>query len=318
MKQYEYLAAGISIVNDICFADGSRTDNILGGCCVYAMSGIGCFTESVLPVTAGGPDFEALYGQWFTQNAVERCGVHITMPATHHTRLSYEADGRWSEVSLYGDGYFAEQKQNNMTRAAQLLPHIGPHSKGLYLDSLADDGIWQELQLIRSAAPQLRIMWEPPTMCSASSDPATKQAVREHILACDFYSMNLGEAEAFFGVKGRDAVLAAIAALGRPCFLREGENGATWAENGDAVHLPALLSSEGIDPTGCGNCSTAAALWARCEGYGAAETVALASAAASLCARQRGPSPIAKLRASGTAMAMANRLLPENGFDVTV
>ncbi|MBQ9958973.1 MAG: hypothetical protein IJP01_01325, partial [Oscillospiraceae bacterium] len=119
MKKYAYIAAGISIVNDICFADGSRSDNILGGCCVYALSGIGCYTDSVLPVTAGGPDFPALYGGYFEQNGISAAGVQQTMPATHHTRLSYEADGRWSEVSLWGDSYFAEQKQNNMTRAAQ-------------------------------------------------------------------------------------------------------------------------------------------------------------------------------------------------------
>ena len=318
MKKYAYIAAGISIVNDICFADGSRADNILGGCCVYALSGIGCYTDSVLPVTAGGSDFPALYGDYFEQNGISAAGVQQTMPATHHTRLGYEADGRWSEVSLWGDSYFAEQKQNNMTRTAQLLPHIGAHSKGLYLDALADDGIWQELQPIREAAPQLTIMWEPPTISSKSDDAAVKAAVREHILACDCYSMNLDEAAAFFGVSGYEDILAAIHTLGKPCFLRQGEQGAAWVENGEAVHLPAILSPDAADPTGCGNCSTAAALYARCEGHSAAETVALANAAASLCAMQRGPSPIAKLRANGTARAMANRLLQQNGFEASV
>ena len=46
-----------------------------------------------------------------------------------------------------------------------------------------------------------------------------------------------------------------------------------------------------VDPTGCGNCSTAAAMWAYCEGYDLRQIASIANVAAAYNVQQFGPYP---------------------------
>ncbi len=303
---YDYVAAGITIFNDIVYADGRRIEGVPGGG-IYAWSGIACFTDRVLFSTTGGPDFRQLYGRYYEENGIPFDGFNETMPRTHHTVLSYEPDGRWTEISVYGWDYFDIQKSRCMTKASELLPFLGPQTKGLYLDALTDDGIFDDISLLREKAPNMKVMWEPPT--KSSTMPQYHDAAMERILKSDMYSMNLNEASAFFGKETRGEVLDEIRKLGKPCFLREGENGASWCVDGEAYHLPAYDLSAGKYPTGCGNCSSAACLWAVCEGHEGYEVTALANAAAQLNAAQLGPMSVKRLRESGEARRIADELL---------
>ncbi len=307
---YDYIAAGITIFNDIVYADGRRVEGIPGGG-IYAWSGIACYTGSVLFSTTGGPDFRELYGRYFEENGISFEGFHQTMPKTHHTVLEYEPDGRWTESSVYGWDYFTVQKRNSMIRAEHLLPFLGPETKGLYIDALTDDGIIDEIHLLREKAPNMKILWEPPTQ--SSTNPACREAALELIRKTDIYSMNLNEASAFFGKQTKEEILACASELGKPLFLREGEEGATWFTDGKAWHLPPFDLSCGVDPTGCGNSSSAACLYAVCEGCEGYEVTAVANAAAQLNAGQLGPMPVKKLREAGEAKRIAKLLLERIG-----
>ena len=110
---FSYITAGISIINDIEYSDGSRKDSRLGGCAVFAYSGIALFTESVLLLSSGGPDFFDHYGDYFKENQISDEGIYISLPHTHHTLLKYETDGTWHEDSIYGSDYFAIQSENS-------------------------------------------------------------------------------------------------------------------------------------------------------------------------------------------------------------
>ena len=100
---YQYIAAGISIINDIEYIDHTRKLNRLGGCAVFAYGGIRLFTDSVLFLSSGGPDFFDAYGSYFKENDIDPSGISISLPYTHHTLMKYEPDGTWNETSLYGD-----------------------------------------------------------------------------------------------------------------------------------------------------------------------------------------------------------------------
>ena len=291
---YEYIAAGISILNDILCIDGSEKFNQLGGCAIFAYGGIGLYTDSVLFLSSGGSDFFDCYGTYFKDNRISKEGIYITMPHTHHTLLKYEADGRWSETSLHGPDYFAKQEENCRTSYEKLKPFLSEDSKGLYLDAAADEKIFEEIEAIRNLAPAMKIMWEPPTFCS--KDPSMKQAILENLKKVDYYSMNLDEAAAFFDVSSKKEIVERIMALGIPCFLREGENGSSWIEGGRIASLKACDPEKAVDVTGCGNCSTAAALYAACEGLAPEDIVLHANIAAGLCSRHEGPAPIQKAR----------------------
>ena len=104
---YDYIAAGITIFNDIVYADGRRVEGIPGGG-IYAWSGIACYTDSVLFSTTGGPDFRELYGRYYEENGISFEGFHQTMPMTHHTRKKPSAKETesmvmWTSVGLPPD-----------------------------------------------------------------------------------------------------------------------------------------------------------------------------------------------------------------------
>jgi sugar/nucleoside kinase (ribokinase family) len=63
-------------------------------------------------------------------------------------------------------------------------------------------------------------------------------------------------------------------------------------QNGQAVFLASIGTENTVDPTGCGNNSTAAALVGFAEGLSMRETLAMANISASYNARQYGPWPL--------------------------
>ncbi len=287
---YRYIAAGISILNDIVHEDGTETVDILGGCGIFAWSAISRFTDDCVLVTSGGEDLLARYGEYFDRNGCSRDGVYITMPHTHHTRLVYSQGGRWKEESIWGDDYFALQSENCRTSLAKLAPFLSEETRGIYIDSNAFEAVFGEIGRIRALAPNARILWEPPTM--SSKDPSLRDTVRRNILLTDAYSMNTDEACAFFGVDSEEDLLARIEELDRPCFLRRGTKGSSWIENGKVTSAPAYILNEGVDPTGCGNTSAAASLYLWCEGCSPEDIVRYSNAAASLCTLQYGPAEL--------------------------
>ena len=292
--KYEYLTAGISIINDIAYPDGKTKKGNLGGCGIFAYGGIGLFTDQVIMISSGGHDYWDYYGAYFEDNLMDRQGIYFDLPYTHHTELKYEKDGRWSERSLYGDDYFALQSENNRTSYKKLLPFLTEGTKGLYIDSAAQEKIFEEIEMIREKAKNIRIMWEPPTF--SSKDPSLRERILDNLNKVDYYSMNLDEAGCFFDKQGRDEIIEAIMKLAIPCFLREGENGSTWIEDGKAVSERAYRPEDAVDVTGCGNCSSAAALYWRVEGSGFEDIVINSNIAAGYNAAADGPARIRKGR----------------------
>lgn len=299
---FSYIAAGISIINDIEYHDGSKKDSRLGGCAIFAYSGIGLFTDSVLFLSSGGPDFFDHYGDYFKENQICDEGISISLPHTHHTLLKYEDDGSWHEDSIYGPDYFALQSENNRTSFKKLKPFLSKETKGLYIDSNAFEKIFDEIDEIRKLAPNMKIMWEPPTM--SSKDPSLHDLLLNNLHKVDYYSMNLDEASSFFSCESRDEIISEIMKLNIPCFLREGENGSSWIEDHKIVFLPSIDPEEAIDVTGCGNCSTAAALYWKIEGKDERDIVMNANIAAKLNSMADGAFGVKKARDERAYLSM--------------
>ena len=121
--------------------------------------------------------------------------------------------------------------------------------------------------------------------------------------------MNLNEAKVFFGLDTLDDVLEELHKIGKPCFFRAGEKGAYMLQDGQTAFLPAVGTAESVDPTGCGNCSTAASLVGFAEGLGPWQTVAMANVAAGFNARQYGPWPLVTPQARSEARRQKEMLL---------
>ena len=126
---------------------------------------------------------------------------------------------------------------------------------------------------------------------SETHDPALQETVFDLIRQVDIYSLNLPESMALFGTENEEESVKAIIDFGKPCFFRVGIKGSYMIQDGAAWFAPSVESETSVDPTGCGNCSTGAAMYGFAEGYHPLLTAYLANVAAGVNARQYGPFP---------------------------
>lgn len=81
MGRYDYLVGGITITNDILFADGSTIKGQLGGC-LFSLTGVRLWTDRVLYLSNVGEDFDRYYGDWFQKNGLSTEGACRMMEHT--------------------------------------------------------------------------------------------------------------------------------------------------------------------------------------------------------------------------------------------
>ena len=287
----KYIVAAMTIVNDLHYADGRVIDNVIGGG-VYCLGGVKPFYNDVCYVTVSGPDFKQYYGDFFAGNSLSTAGVLRRLPKTHHNIVDYEPDGRWREYSVYGESYYQDTFEATQITGTDMARFCGPDTLGIYTESGLEEVFWSDASLLkmRRAAPNAKIMWELPY--NNVMQPALRARFYENVKKCDMYSVNEPEGRIIFGEGSRDGVVGAIVRLGVPCFFRCGEDGAAMIAGGRAVFGPSYGLGTSVDPTGCGNCSTAAAMAAFAEGLPLEDVVARANVAAWYNARQLGPYPV--------------------------
>ena len=156
------------------------------------------------------------------------------------------------------------------------------------------DGIWTERcaqgeEYERMAKDAGRIT---PQMIAGACGPETKGIyIEARIAQVDAFSLNYDEACGFFGITDREEICRRLQSYGRPCFFRLGEEGSALVAPAGVTFAPAIGVEHSVDPTGCGNCSTAASLIGIAEGLPAEQTLYMANLAASYCARQTPPWP---------------------------
>lgn len=307
-----YLVTGCTILNDMLYADGSRVEGFLGGA-IYALNGIKPYCDDVILITTAGQDFDQFYGPYYRANQLSTAGVQLLLPKTHYNTVEYHPDGRWWEYSKYGPEFEAEWWPKSHIRAEYVTPFADENTRGIYFESGVREVIWRNLADLRKAAPNAMLMAE--LLTADANDPVLKPDLLALIGAVDIYSLNLPESLAFFGTRSETESIQAILALGKACFFRVGEKGAYMIQDGKAWFAPAKGVETSVDSTGCGNCSTGAALYGYAEGLHPLRTAVLANLAAGLNARQYGPYPLftADLRADLLAQADAefNRLFEE-------
>lgn len=286
-----YVVSAMSIVNDLHYADGREVKQVLGGG-LYMLGGIMSYTADVGFVTAAGPDFEQYHGDFFARHGLSTEGVHRTLPYTHYTTLTYSPDASWTEISNYGADYEAQNAYNTMIHGGWIAPLCGPDTKAVYTESGAEELFWNpdEVAKVRKAAPNAKLMWE---VCHYNIfNPDQKPLIAPALAQIDLFSVNLREARELFSVTDDRDVIKAIQDTGKSCFLRMGVNGSCVVlPDLEPVFVPSIGLERTVDPTGCGNCSTAAATVGFAEGWSPARIAAFANVAADYNALQLGPYP---------------------------
>lgn len=306
----DYIVAGYNMLTDIYYADGSTLKNSPGGS-FYAASGVCFWRGRVAYVGTAGPDFDAWYGAWFRANHID-CRVKECLPHTLKYTLEYRPDGIWAERCLYGDEYEAMAKDVGRITPDMLGACVDPGTKGIYIEASLSAKIADDFPAVKALIPHGCLMWE--VNGDDLRDPAMREAILTRIGQVDAFSMNLDEAQGFFRTGDENAILAGLQACGKPCFLRLGEKGAGFVTPEQVVMAPSVGTADSVDPTGCGNCSTAAAMIGLAEGLSLEETAAMANIAAACCAKQNGPWPVADEQSRAAARQMLGRYLRETTF----
>ena len=283
----EYIAAGYNMLTDVYFADGRKILNTPGGSW-YAASGLAFWRSSVAYAGTAGPDFDRYYGDWFAANGII-CRVKKCLPETLRYELRYRPDGIWTEKCSQGEEYETMAKDVGRITPEDIAACAGPETKGIYIEASLSAKIADGFAAVKALVPQAFLMWE--INGDDLRDPACKTAIEARIAQVDAFSMNHDEACGFFGTEDEASILAGLQKYGKPCFFRLGERGSSLVTPEGVTFAPAIDLAESVDPTGCGNCSTAAALIGLAEGLSAEKTVRMANLAASYCAKQTPPWP---------------------------
>jgi sugar/nucleoside kinase (ribokinase family) len=283
----KYLVAGPSYINNIEYADGSKKETIIGGS-IYCVAGIKLWCDDCLYISNVGKDFSDFYGPWMNNNNCSYNGLNAILPHTQYTTLKYGDEGLHDELSIYG------LEEERLAAALDkhdidfILKFCGGDTKGIYIEANEKDPLWDSLDKIRSLG-DIKIMWELPT--SITTDPARHEKALDVIKRAGLYSINIPEAKCLFHVDTEGKAIESIVDLNVPCYLRAGKKGSYMICGGEASFSASVNLGNVVDTTGCGNCSTAAALYGYCEGYAPEKTAFMGNIAAAYNLLQYGPYP---------------------------
>ena len=308
----KYIADGATITNRLLFMDGRVKDKIMGGGGFYAYTALRMCTEDCLFLSSVGKDFDDFYGAWFDRNSCSKDGLFVRLEKTMFNDLKYFPDGSYIEYSIYGKRYTdeelaemrksglvflgeedPEERKKQQLRAEDIAPFMD-EAKGLYT-SIALTDANSEI-LMEHKTNGCRIMWEIPATSVEIAHQKYKEGgiegLKHYLRAVDILSINRNEASIIFEVSTDDEIIPLLKALEIPVYYRVGTDGAYMICEGKDYFVPMISTVEKekeIDPTGCGNSSTGAVLWAWCEGYDPLMTCVIGNVVASYNVRQYGP-----------------------------
>ena len=308
----KYIAEGATITNRLLFLDGRVKENIMGGGGFYAYMALRMCTDDCLFLSSVGKDFDDFYGAWFDKNGCSRDGLFVRLEKTMYNDLKYFPDGSYIEYSIYGKKYTDEQLAEMRKSGLVFLGEEDPEelkkqslklvdfvsfideAKGLYTSqALTDEN--SEL-LIEHKKNGCKIMWEiPATSVEIAHEAYLKggiEGMKHYLRSIDILSINRNECSIIFEKETDEEIIPLLKALEIPVYYRVGIDGAYMIADNKEYYVPMISTVAKeleVDPTGCGNSSTGAVLWAWCEGYDPLMTCVIGNVVASYNVRQYGP-----------------------------
>ncbi|MBR2670980.1 MAG: hypothetical protein IKE27_02150 [Oscillospiraceae bacterium] len=303
----KYLITGSVIVDNLKYLDGRFVEHIKGGCAIYSYYGVKLFEDDCACLAGVGEDFEALYGDWLRRNGMSEEGFLIKDEHCIQSVLAYNEDGTYYCKSIYFDddrGTVIHNPALNLSYS-DLEPFL-PGLKGLYL--------YSDIDGLHGKAYAGREKYGYKTMFECPNDMTSEYLPRffKTIEQSDYYSFNRPESFRLFETDSEEKVIEIIREIGLPCFYRVGTRGAYMLTADEGYFVPAVVIREpqdDIDPTGCGNSSTAACMWALTEGKSPLEACIIGNVTAGFNALQYGPPEDITGISRSSAMAMVPELL---------
>lgn len=282
----KYLTTGLVIVDQIIpYNPQQKPFSRLGGGAMYALSAFRLWTEDVFIVSFAGKDFDEYFGTWMRENHCSSDGICRVMDQTPQSYLSYQENGTY--VPILSSKWFSAARM--MPNIQLLEPYLSGDLKGVHVLSHGDAVFFEQLNKYREKHG-FKVGFEIGNCFDSPCVPELIKEVTDQYI--DYFSLSLVEAQTYFSdIRDEKDGLEMCLSLNCPVYFRMGEKGAYLTRDGKCYYFPMVNKFETIDPTGCGNVSTAAAFWALCEGKPPLEVGAIAAVTASLNASFLGLIP---------------------------
>ncbi len=290
----KYLACGNIMSDTVIQKDGSYGALHIGGPAMFALAGIRTFTADCKLVCGAGADYEDSYGKWLDVNGLSRESVRVVCEhCTQHVIRHYE-DNSYKSESRFGAEVLGYMK----THPGHISHAISSDTKAFYLAQNDDLVFWKNIAYLKEKTG-VKMMWE------MESKVTDLERLKRVIFIPEMFSLNHFEASNLFGIpkENDEDIINELMKFGCDLvYYRVGPRGAYAISGNRAVFCESVDPyGESVDPTGCGNCSTGAAMFAFMEGYDLAMTAAIAAVAAGFNAAQYGPVPYVDAGVTETA-----------------
>ncbi|MBR2671622.1 MAG: carbohydrate kinase family protein [Oscillospiraceae bacterium] len=281
----KYLSCGNIMSDRIIGEDGSESQFHLGGPAMFGLEGIAFWEKDAAMCCNGGDDWGNGYGEWLDLNGYPRDFVTVIPGETTRCYIRHLPNGKYQWGVYQGIENVAKYNLNwkNVYNA------VSRDTKGIYLFHASDSDVFDHMDEIRSKG-DFRIMWEigrHPTEGIEDFDKA--------INLVEGFSCNKFESSEAFGLDAEDDDGNIAALRGLPVefvFYRVGKKGSYGITKDEVWFCPSVdHAGKSVDPSGCGNCSTAAAMHAWVEGRTVPEIIAEANISAGFNAAVYGVWP---------------------------
>lgn len=278
----KYIIGSSVETDEIHLPDGRVMANVPGGAGFYALAGLKVWSDDVAIAGGIGPGYMARHHDWYEQNNVRTDGLAVRFAVTPTTVITYFPDGDRTDVPNVGLDVF---RQLDPT-PAEIERFCGTDTRGVYLFKHLDPAFLDEMIAMKHKYG-FRLMWE---ISEDAAIPEKLCAIKRYLPEIDVFSINKKEACQLYADANAEAV-ADFLLRDAPnwVFYRQGSRGAYMLANGKKYFCPSVKNAVVKDPTGGGNSSSAAVLYAFCEGVCPQRAGVMGSVAAARIIAQYGP-----------------------------
>jgi sugar/nucleoside kinase (ribokinase family) len=300
----KYIVASTVGTDEIHLDGGRVLQNQMGGAGIYALAGILTFCPDVAVVSGVGPGYRDLHGPWYEQNGINTDGLMKREGPDHITRISYRTGGGRLDEPDIG----LERMRTRDPLPKEIARFCTGATRGIYTFKHLDRE-YMDAMLELKQRQGCKLMWE---IAEDACVPENLPAIKHYMNRIDVFSINEKEASALLGTHViEETVLRLSGMTSRWIYLRRGERGAVLLADGIQHLCPPVPNLRVVDPTGCGNASSAAVLYGCGEGYSPLKAGVMGSVAAAGILAQFGVPPRYTPESRREAMKLTEKILAE-------
>ncbi|WP_105205981.1 carbohydrate kinase family protein [Neobittarella massiliensis] len=254
----KYICSGNIMLDTVKYPDGTTSGTHIGGPAIFAYAGIKLWDDDCQMLTNVGSDYDEYYGQWMRQNSATYQGITVMSDFCTHHYLTYHDDGTYDWEYVHGAHKGAINMGFLEMHPYQFEAACDQDSVLYFPISLENHTFWDQLLEVKRKK-KFTFMWE---IGATSAVPENLERIRQICSQIEMFSINYPEAKVLFGVDTEEEVLRGMKSLGVPfSIMRIGKRGMYTIEGQNHWLIDSILMDQ-VDATGCGNCSTGAAMYA--------------------------------------------------------